>query len=887
MKRLLNHRTGIFLLLLAAFFVSNWRYEAREVFRPSSQKVDWIDQEDLRVDNNFKELDIAHFSVAGFPFRYWEKSEFDGQANSHIYGNALALNLLIWALVLGAFLAYEIYQARSLAKRVDANPKEINERRLGLADLMVLTGIIAVAVGYWRWSINASTSEETLAAQIRSSEGIVVQSLILPDIVSQRLPATWHADLKRLSEVALLKPSPELIDKVVKLPYLNHLTIDGGEGDLMALEQLKSRPLFISLRIMARNLTEREIKTIASLTQLQSLAICRSTLTDESLNHFANLPRLQLLSVEDTEVTLKNIASLPCAKGLRMLNLSRPEAGQSGELTLSNLPELKWLACKSIVRKPNHEPMKLSVTDLPKLEKITLDNLQLFDLTLDKLPQLSFIEGRRDYWTLRMPQGGGVNASPCLSRLAIGDLPKLDNLSLFAPALNELTFSAPINCSFCLDSSIVRSANIIVGGIHTPVPPNRVQRWVDAFATSLGPKQVEFRNLNLCNTNFTAFSKNNRIEILRFVDCEIDAAQVGALRGMPNIEVLGFGQSPLTGPQIEALAGSLPKLLQIECDASQVTRLKLENLPALRSVFSRRNAPTQPLEALRLVHVPNLIENFDLPPNLFFLHVEDAPSISHFTTSGLWPAKAVFKGLRDLKVFSASGTNLNDGLIDELVKCEKLEQLTLTDHEISPAALARLGSLSRLQSLALSGTKLDDTAMEGLVSLKQLTNLNLDRTAITERSLAAIAKLTVLEKLSIADTSMSMDALSQLSSMTQLRELNCSGTKLTEEATRGLASIKSLRVLDLSNMELNAATLTPIGQLTSLERLKLVDSRVDSRALMSLADQSQALQFELSNSAIDRDAFDMLRSSRRLWTPQPEEGLPRFFGTSERLPSGL
>lgn len=878
MNWLLNRRTAIVLLLIAAFLVSNRRYQVNEVFRESSTKVSIVDQEDLSIDNNFKELDLPTYSMAGFPFRFWEKSAFDGKDFTRIYGGSLALNLLVWALALGAFLGYEIYMARSLAKRLDANPNESKKRRLGLSDLMVLTGVIAVVIGYWRWSIYAVSAEATLAATIRDTKGNVSQSLLLPEIVSARLPETWHADLKRLSEVGLINPSTGLIDKTIKLPYLNHLTIDGGTGDLAALAQLKSRPLFISLRIAARNLSERDIDTIASLTQLQSLAICRSTFTDQWLSKLANLSRLQLLSVEDTAVTLKNIASLPCAKTLRMLNVPRPEAGLGDELVISNWPELKRLSCNSLHRKPNSEPVILTVTDMPKLQYLTLDNLQLYELTLDKLPEFLRIEGKKHYWQSRLANGAATSYDPLVSRLKLGEVPKCESLIVHAPALRELEFSAPMKGNCVFTTSILRGGAGYTEYNRTPVARSRVQRWLDAFATGNGPKQVEFRNLDLRKTDFASLSKNQSIDHLRFTNCEVDAAQIGALRGMQNLEVLGIGQTAMNGAQIQAVIGAMPKLIQFECDPNQVTRLKLENLPAIRSLFAAQTNPVQTLEALHLVNMSSLMEKIDLPPNLFYLYIDGAPCLTQLTTNGPWPAKAVVKGVRDLKVFSASGANLKEELIDELIKCEKLEHLTLTDHEISPTALARLGALTRLQSLTLSRTKLDDTAMEALAGLTQLTKLSVDETAITERSLATISKLTAIGQLSIAGTSIAPESLSQLSSMVRLSDLNCAGMKLSPEAARCLANIKTLAILDLSNTELNAATLAPLGQLTSLQRLRLVDSTVDGRALMSVADQAGSAQFELTNSSIDRETFDLLRRSQRIWMSEQDDGRRMNFG---------
>ncbi len=869
MKTFLNHRTGVFVLLVVAFFIFNWRYTAQEVFHESSAQSTINQGEEQAINYDFDQLSKPRFSVAGFPFRYWEKSEFDGKPFATMRWGVLALNGLLWLGGLIAFVGYEAAMARALAKRKQDNPKEPDKRRLGVADLMVLTGIIALGVGYWRWSVYSASAEATLAQSIRDAKGFTTSTLLLPEVAAVRIPDTWHSDLKRVSEVALTNPTTEVLEKVVQLPYLKHLSIDSGEADLSLLARLKDRPLFISLRIANRRVDEQLVQTVASLTQLQNLVITRSSLTDAQLAQVTALPRLQYFNAVDSVVTLRGCAGLKCAQTARILELPRPEEKNGDALELTNWPELRKLVCNSVMRKPNNETVQLVVKDMPKLANIQLDAMQLYDLELDNVPKLESVGALMSYRQSRLKDGGSTSTVPCIAHLKLGELPGCKNFNLHAQALRDLEFTRPLTCFFKFSSQTMTANGSSINSM--PVARSRVQRWLDAFRDGVGPSWVTFEHVDMRKTNFDNLAKSSSLRHLAFVGCQLDAAQLGALRGMQGLEELHLGQLPLTGPQIEAIVSSLPKLSILECDGSAVKRLKLVNSTTIRSIFAAQQTGPTPLEALHLAHMPNFAEKIDLPANLFYLHLEDVPAITQLTTSGPWPAKAVFKGLRNLKVFAASGPNLTDEVIDELIKCEKLEQLSLTDHSLSPASLARLGSLTRLQRLDLSRSKLDDAGLAALGGLSQLSSLKVEETQITEQSLPTLAKLTALEKLSISGTNVATDSLSQLASLSQLRELHCASLPFSEGAMRGLANLKSLRYLDLTNTELNTTTVMQLGQISNLERLTLNDCRLDGQVLMAVAEQARNVQFELSNSSVDRNTFELLRHSRRIYMPLPDQ----------------
>lgn len=183
---------------------------------------------------------------------------------------------------------------------------------------------------------------------------------------------------------------------------------------------------------------------------------------------------------------------------------------------------------------------------------------------------------------------------------------------------------------------------------------------------------------------------------------------------------------------------------------------------------------------------------------------------------------ARFKTLRRLRLMSCPVTDAGLARIKSLSGLETLD-LKATKH-VTLAGLRHLNGLARLNDLHASlitgtGGPLD---LSQLAALRRLT-LHLERGSLRDDSLASLQNLHGLEYVQLPSTAISDQALASLSGLTNLTCLVLGGPELTD---RGLASLTRLPRLD--HLELTGhfsdAGLASLGRLQALRHLHLHSS---------------------------------------------------------------
>ena len=123
---------------------------------------------------------------------------------------------------------------------------------------------------------------------------------------------------------------------------------------------------------------------------------------------------------------------------------------------------------------------------------------------------------------------------------------------------------------------------------------------------------------------------------------------------------------------------------------------------------------------------------------------------------------------------------------------ETVDELDLSDTEITDKALANLKGLTELQTLRLGsvfreGLDITDEGVAHLTALTNLEELDLNSTDITDKALTMLKGLTKLRKLRLDGTQITDVGLNYLKELTNLQELNLSFTRVT---TSGINDLK-------------------------------------------------------------------------------------------------
>jgi hypothetical protein len=141
-----------------------------------------------------------------------------------------------------------------------------------------------------------------------------------------------------------------------------------------------------------------------------------------------------------------------------------------------------------------------------------------------------------------------------------------------------------------------------------------------------------------------------------------------------------------------------------------------------------------------------------------------------------FPSKRIVTGL------VVEGKPATDDDIAEFVATfPKIDQLDISNTQITDDALASAARLPALWRLLARHTDVTDTGVARLASLQQLAMLELDGTEITDAGIADLAKLPRLNRLNVSGTRITDAGLAHLTaSSATLLLLDVSGTQVTD-----------------------------------------------------------------------------------------------------------
>lgn len=846
LKKLLAPRTlfaACLILLIGIAF--NWLYAYVDVYETAQTRVpDFV--EDVPPSTSQRIL------AAGWPFKFLLKVEYE-QAPAYVVFSIgrLVGDLVVW-LALATFVV--IYERRLTRALGSGSGKP--GRRLSIVDLLTLTLLVACIITYARVLESASASEAAMVNEVSQSGGFARQTVFLPSPLAaftQRFQSQLFS-YHRVTELTLVEPTDEQVRKAMSFPYLRKLYLGGGSYDLRILDNLASKPLLRELRISGRRLDVQTVAAIGAVKQLVALNLMRTNITSSGIHSLGSMPRLKVLNLIHTDIDVSQIDHVPCADSLEQLLLPRPSKGSASHLRLEGWPKLQKLVVNEYDQPLNPQAMTVEIRDLASLKAISLDSLQLVELTLSSLPALEEVKPEQVQWQSRAPAAKGVPDGLWLKSLQLEKTPKLQQLDVYATDLETCEFRDPNEMNLRLTASRRRldltDSESASSGEGT-IPPAKIANWLHSFTDDAGPLQLELRSMQLQQIDFDPIAANSRIKRLAFNHSQVNASQLVKLAKMKSLQELDLSGCDVNGNALSQVLSKLPHLAMIACDRDRLGRLRLRDLPNLVQLFG---PPTQAEEiahsnslmsvdlmsrtdAIQLVELPLLRESINLPSGVVFIHLENIPSLTGLSVAGPWPGQGILKGVRDLEYLSVGGRNITDEILDAVIRCPNLTRLTLAYTSISSGALAKLNTLKRLTSLTVSGSQVNDDALKGIAELNDLRDLWLDDTAVTDVGLGILSKMTKLQSLSLHRTNVTADGLRQLSSLTDLRRLAIGNRRLNKAEIAAVCSIASLRVLDLSGSTFTSDALIPLVQSTpvSLELVGLRHATLDDGHLRQFA----------------------------------------------------
>ncbi len=789
-------RCAVLLFLLIAVF-ANWIYPYREFAQ--------VRQTNVAVDSVVLGTDKVDYSLGGWPWPYYHHFHCDGSSSWFAWNTfCLVGDILFWAMLLIFVWWY------AGTRRGNTQGSKTNIRwRWSLIDLLVAMFLFAGLFGYVGRVRSEYAESERLIKVIRSRGGVASESHHSPAWLPNDILLSWILPRDRIAMVSLDNPPSELVREIVALPNLQSLRLGGSGYSLEDLQPLASNPKLTELRLSNCELDSHTIQLIGRLKSLQALNLMHTNVTANDLAALGEMPRLRCVHLGHTDVDLKESKPEPWMQTVRYLRLPRPSKFDSYAFRLDGWPELLDVQCMEIGDEVDASPIKVSLSNAPKLKTLTLIKSQRFDLNLSDLP--SFQEIRNSV---------GVGATEYNSRVWIQSV-NFNNLPFFANVKFKILDFQRIRIQNCprLDCDVdwTNSAE--------RVSAIAAQQMLEGIGKSMGITSLHLTGLPLEQLDLSPIAACSTIKKLNL---PIEAAfnpQLSSLSAFDAMEeLLLYGANlPLPESTVSELLRIWPSLKRIEggyqrsIDGRSTSVQRVLQTDRI-SETSRRNIAVRlqsemnlesymkgdyreaPSVALR--DLPRYKDSVQVSRYLQAIQIEGTPKLKGLVTVAPWPKDASIDGLAELEIFSAGGPNFQDKDFSGIETSTSLKSLTLGYCGMTAERLSAISKFTKLQSLGLTGSAVSDETVKGWTELRSIRNLMLDRTQISSASIPWICTLRSLQHLSINANCLESVTPEQMVSLSSLQSLFLFGEGLNLEALSGRLNP------NLSTLRIENATLT-------------------------------------------------------------------------------
>lgn len=192
----------------------------------------------------------------------------------------------------------------------------------------------------------------------------------------------------------------------------------------------------------------------------------------------------------------------------------------------------------------------------------------------------------------------------------------------------------------------------------------------------------------------------------------------------------------------------------------------------------------------------------------------------------------------------------------------------------TPADLAALAALPRLQVLHLGGEQFGDESLPEIVRHQELFDVGFEETRVTARGLRELRSLQRLTMLSLQGPGIDDDAFHEVGRLPHLERLQLFGTSIGSDGWRNLAKLRELKQLDIAFAEvIGDAELAHLSGLTKLESLRLYRGGFSGAGLRQIVGLTELRSLDLNGTPLGDEAVEticLLPRLERLWLKEAE-----------------
>lgn len=775
-------------------------------------------------------------TMAGWPLRYSIQYDNDGMPDQRYWSTAKLVGNFCIAFCVAVFV-YVYIQVKHWKTHGAANGRFTRAIFDGGTALGILMPPLIIVV----WNYSVAYQHSRLASQLLRF-GNCQMSCWFPEPIAKHVPGGVAQIFMRLREAHLLGPNQQILQRASRLPTLVTLYTYGGEYDASTIKPLTESHHFSALAMNRRNLDRDHVSVVAKLPWLIQLRLVQTNLDNAMMRDLDTLRHLKSVDLSRSNIVLADIGTPDWAATVEEFSVSRPINGSGGSLTVDGWPKLKQLSVSHLTRDMNEAILDVRLTNLPNLKTLRLDRNQKHRLFLRDLPRLARIdEGLANIQRI-LAYEDLIPGLTWASEMHIDGAASLSRVDCFARDLESLTVKNSNGLrSVSLGSYLVNSMG---DSARQPADPEKCQEWIDKLGAGMGPGTVELMDLPLGDADLTPLAQNDRIRKLTLINSRVSFDQLQQLEGMEQMERLDISACRLEEDQLTWILEKFPKLEELTIDGSGLARFDLSKSRQLKKV---RTTILEEATELRIVDFPSVETHITLARTPNVLEIRDARSLLGLAIREPWPKNAQVSGLRDLEWFAGGGEEIDDNLLDVLLECESLDQLTLAYTSISPEKAAEIGRLHALTLLAMPGSDIDDEVTANWHRLKTLWEVNFDDTSVSVETLAWLSSIESLRRLSLNRVALNEAASDALCEIRQVSELRLSGVPIEPQKLFGLLDGSNVESIDLSGQDVDDEFVDVICHAYNLKQLTLRNTPIDAKSLRRILDSNPGIYVELGD----------------------------------------
>ena len=789
--------------------------------------------------------------MAGWPLQYSIKYKNDPPSQQRLWSPLrLACNTLIFALVIVAVYGYAWYRGHYMAKLQ-------NQRRVPLLDVGTAMAIILIPALIFGTEYYGAWKHRKLANQLGRS-GNCFLAVWIPEVLVTRVPPGLQQVLQRIRSIDLISADANTTALAYRTPGVVTITCMTCEVTADQLSPLVDNPHFRGLQISRQDLDPTLIDAIADLGNLRQLDLSRTNLDRTQLDKLDHLP-LKNINLTNTNLQLSQLGKPSWSQTAESLSLSRPQKGFSDALEIEAWPRLENLRVYRPTRIPNSSVLKIRLADLPALSIVSLDRNQQHDLELENLPLLSSFDEGLGYLQTILASDAKIPGNMWLARFKASNTPSLKHFGCYARNLDHLSLEAMTKLrSLDLGSYQVS----VMNGMHLETSPlKNCSDWITQLGDRVGPSTLNMMGLPLRDVDLSPLRNNPGVRHLNLVETGITFTQVQQLAGMKQLESLIIRDCEVEQESLAWILNEFPNLDELVINGDSLATIDVSEHEHLRKL---RITKLEKPKRVSLVDVPLLKTELHLDQCPQQLEICNAKSMTGLSVNAPWPEYGKLEGMRDLDWFAVGGRNVTDALIDEVLVCKKLDQLTLAYTSVSTSRLKQIGKLKTLSTLSVPGSDLDPSVITAWTQLKSLWDVNLDDTEISTSTLVWLGNIRSLRRLSLNRTRLSQQASEKIGNLTQLSELQLAHVEIDKKQILPLLQANNIESLNLSGWQIDDEIMNWLLDTESLKMLTLHDCRITPPQLQRVMERMPPICLDLGQQNAKLDSKTQQELERRV-----------------------